>query len=294
VPKPELPYLETVKRGLAPVLEGATIACVTLNRPDLRFPIPEHFAKRLTGQRFSGLSRRAKYILADLENGDVLIAHLGMTGRFVIERPSGAATPGEFYYDAPRDPVHDHVIFDLSGGVRVIYNDPRRFGFMDLVARSQLAEHRSFRDLGLEPLGNELTGQRILSLFEGKLTSFKAALMDQRLIAGLGNIYVCEALFQAGLHPERMAGSLRPSEAELLSDRIRAILTKAVELGGSTISDFVHTDGASGGFQEEFAVYDRGGQPCRVCATPISRIVQSNRSTFFCGICQPKDVTGRR
>ena len=285
---PELPEVETVMRGLAPTLTGATIARVRLNRPDLRFPFPKGFANALAGRRITDLSRRAKYILADTSDGQVLILHLGMTGRFVIERPDGARTPGEFYYDHPRDTAHDHVVFELEGGARVIYNDPRRFGFMDLTPRATLGEHRSFKGLGIEPLGNALTGEKLLDLFEGKAANFKAALMDQRLIAGLGNIYVCEALLRAKLTPERPAGSLTPGEATRLADDIRTILGEAVALGGSTISDFVHADGASGAFQERFAVYDREGEPCDTCLTPITRVVHSNRSTFFCARCQPR------
>lgn len=284
---PELPEVETVMRGLAPVLTGAVIARAETRRPDLRFPFPPGFAARLTGRRVEALSRRAKYILADLDDGAVLILHLGMTGRFVVERAAGTLSPGEFYYDTARDPAHDHVVLHLGDGTRVTYNDPRRFGFMDLTERARLSDHRSFRDLGIEPLGNALDGPTLQALFAGKVTSLKAALMDQRLIAGLGNIYVCEALFAAGLHPLLPAGGIGDAAAARLAGEVRRVLDKAVALGGSTISDFVAANGAEGGFQDDFFVYDREDEPCRVCATPIGRIVQSSRSTFFCPSCQP-------
>jgi formamidopyrimidine-DNA glycosylase len=289
---PELPEVETVMRGLKPALEGATIARVALNRPDLRFPLPARFAQRLAGRQVAALSRRAKYILGDLDGGDVLVMHLGMSGRFQVETPQGSGAPGEFYYDGPRDPKHDHVVFHLAGGTTVTFNDARRFGFMDLVARGDLAEHRAFKGLGLEPLGNALDGPALAKLFAGKATSLKAALMDQRLVAGLGNIYVAEALHRAGLHPERLAGAISAAEAERLADAIRAVLVEAVEAGGSSFRDFTHADGFRGAFQERFRVYDREGEPCPACAGPIARLVQQGRSTYYCPKCQPR--SGRR
>lgn len=292
---PELPEVETVRRGLAPVMEGATFATVECRRPDLRFPFPEHFADRLEGRRIVSLGRRAKYLLADLDDGAVLIMHLGMSGSFRIEEPGRAtATPGEFLYERSKNAVHDHVVFHFAGGARVTYNDPRRFGFMTLARRDALDEHPLMRAIGLEPLGNALTGSMVARLFAGRATSLKAALMDQRLIAGLGNIYVCEALWRAGLAPARAAGTLaddegaaRP-EAERLADEIRAVLEEAIEAGGSSLRDYVNAEGALGYFQHQFAVYGREGEPCRRpgCAGVIVRTVQANRSTFSCPICQ--------
>jgi formamidopyrimidine-DNA glycosylase len=284
---PELPEVEIVMRGLRPVLVGARFDKVETRRADLRFPFPERFAERLQQRRIDALSRRAKFILADLDDGLVLIMHLGMTGRFQVERGNTSHTPGEFYYDGPRDPRHDHAVFHLSSGVSVTFNDARRFGFMDLVARTNLEVYRSFRDLGVEPLGNAFGGPVLSALLKGRTTSLKAALMDQRLVAGLGNIYVSEALFRAGLHPKRAAGTVDPVEAERLAAAIKAVLTQAVEAGGSTLRDFAHVNGEAGAFQDDFAVYDREGEPCPICAASIARIVQAGRSTFFCAACQP-------
>jgi formamidopyrimidine-DNA glycosylase len=283
---PELPEVETVMQGLRPALEGARIETVVTNRPDLRFPLPPRFADRLKGRVIAGLSRRAKYILADLDGADVLVVHLGMTGRFQVERTDASVTPGAFYYDGPRDPKHDHVVFHLSNGSSVTFNDARRFGFMDLVARADMAAHRSFRDLGIEPLGNALSADVLITLFKGKATSFKAALMDQRLIAGLGNIYVCEALFRAAISPLRLAGSMTPDEAARLADAIRSVLQEAVAAGGSTLRDFTHADGGAGAFQERFDVYDREGKACTRCGASVLRVVQTGRSTFHCAACQ--------
>lgn len=291
---PELPEVETVMRGLRPAFEGRRFVGVETRRPDLRFPFPPRFAERLKGREVSALSRRAKYILADLDDASVLILHLGMTGRFQVETDARSLTPGEFYYDGPRDPTHDHVVFTLSGGVTVTFNDVRRFGFMDIVPRADLAAHRSFKDLGLEPLGNELDGRVIRDLFDGRVTSMKAALMDQRNVAGLGNIYVSEALFRARLHPEREAGSITRAEAATLATEIVAVLSEAVEAGGSTLRDFTHADGRHGAFQERFFVYDREGEPCPTCGTSIQRIVQQGRSTFFCSTCQHHAKATRR
>lgn len=291
---PELPEVETVMRGLKPALEGARFEKVETHRPDLRFPFPERFTERLRRRRIEALSRRAKFILADLDDGAVLIMHLGMTGRFQVELGRTSQTPGEFYYDGPRDPRHDHVVFHLSNGVSVTFNDARRFGFMDLIARKDLETHRSFRDLGVEPLGNAFDGLVLSALLEGRTTSLKAALMDQRLVAGLGNIYVSEALFHAGLHPKRIAGTVDPAEADRLASAIKTILTDAVVAGGSTLRDFTHVNGDSGAFQDDFAVYDREGEPCPTCGNAIARIVQVGRSTFFCSACQPLARRRRR
>lgn len=276
---------------------GQRFARIEQRRPDLRFALPERFVERLTGRRVEALSRRAKYLIADLDDGQALIMHLGMSGRFVVEAPGTPPTePGVYYNEIGRHLQHDHVVFHLGSGARVTYNDVRRFGFMDLVPRAELASSKHFAGMGIEPLGNELSGETLARLFAGKLAPLKAALLDQRLVAGLGNIYVCEALFRAGLHPEAPAGSIatatgRPRPAALaLAGIIREVLEEAVAAGGSTLRDFAHADGSLGYFQHRFRVYDREGQPCTTpgCGTPVKRLVQSGRSTFYCESCQPR------
>jgi formamidopyrimidine-DNA glycosylase len=295
---PELPEVETVRRGLAPTFEHALIVKVDQNRADLRFPFPDGFAGRLAGCRLTALSRRSKYLLADVDTGDVLIMHLGMSGSFRIENDGPVQTPGRFVHARGKDPRHDHVVFHLKtaegGSARIIYNDPRRFGFMDLVHRQDLPDHPYFRDLGLEPLGNDLSGKTLARLFAGRKTSLKAALLNQKLIAGLGNIYVCEALWRTGLSPERAAGTLvtgtgRPTrKADALAENIRETLQDAIRAGGSSLRDHTQADGTLGYFQHSFAVYDREGSACRTpaCTGTITRLVQSNRSTFYCPVCQ--------
>ena len=292
---PELPEVETVRRGLAPAMVGTRILSVEQRRPDLRFPFPEDFVARLTGQSITALNRRAKYLLADLSSGEVLIMHLGMTGRFLVAHDGAAVSPGDFHFAAAGVQAHDHVVLRLSTGATVAYNDARRFGFMDLVPRAEVETCRHFASLGLEPLGDALSGAAIARLFRGRRTPLKAALLDQRLTAGLGNIYVCEALFRAGLHPEAPAGSLvtaagEPTDAaHVLADEIRAVLNEAVAAGGSTLRDYAQTDGSLGYFQHAFRVYDRAGEPCVTpgCAGAVMRLVQSGRSTFYCPACQP-------
>lgn len=290
---PELPEVETVRRGLEPALVGARLIGIDQRRPDLRFPFPDNFATRLLGRRIESLGRRAKYLLADLDDAQVLVMHLGMSGSFRIETPHaevGLADPGI----APKDAAHDHVAFDLSTGARIIYNDPRRFGFMQLIARRELADHVLFRNVGIEPLGNEFDGATLAALLAGKTTSLKAALLDQTLIAGLGNIYVCEALHRAGLSPRRSAGSLARREAvpteraHRLVRAIREVLEEAVAAGGSSLRDHRQANGALGYFQHHFRVYDREGHPCPRpgCNGTVQRIVQSGRASFFCGACQ--------
>ncbi len=288
---PELPEVETVRRGLAPAMEGAVFDRVEARRPDLRFPLPENFAARLQGRRIAALSRRAKYLLADLDDGEVLVMHLGMSGSFRVESEETATTPGSFYHERGAAGAHDHVVFHLdgpTGQARITYNDPRRFGYMDLIARAALDTHPLFSALGMEPLGNELDGAAIRRLFAGKAAPLKAALLDQRLIAGLGNIYVCEALWQSRLSPLRAAGSLTNAKAANLSTAIRDVLTRAIEAGGSTLRDHRLADGTLGYFQHSFMVYDREGEPCArpSCRGVTSRIVQSGRSTFHCPLCQ--------
>jgi formamidopyrimidine-DNA glycosylase len=293
---PELPEVETVRRGLEPAMVGARFTKVAQRRPDLRFPFPERFSERLEGQEIKALGRRAKYLLADLASGEVLVMHLGMSGRFLVTQGAATRMPGEFHHEHGGLSTHDHVVFQLSNGATVTYNDARRFGFMDLVPRSEIEASRHFAGMGIEPLGNELSGETIARLFEGKRTPLKAALLDQRLIAGLGNIYVCEALFRTGLHPEAPAGSLvtkegKPTEkAHLLADIIRDVLTEAVEAGGSTLRDHAQVDGSLGYFQHSFRVYDREGEPCatHTCTGTVARLVQSGRSTFYCPECQKR------
>ena len=293
---PELPEVETVRRGLEPAMVGARFTKVAQRRPDLRFPFPERFAQRLEGQEVQSLSRRAKYLLADLSSGEVLVMHLGMSGRFLVTQGGKTRVPGEFHYEHGGLGAHDHVVFQLSNGATITYNDARRFGFMDLVPRSGIETSKHFSGMGIEPLGNELSGETIARLFQGKRTPLKAALLDQRLIAGLGNIYVCEALFRTGLHPEAAAGSLvtkkgQPTDhAHRLADVIRDVLAEAVEAGGSTLRDHAQVDGSLGYFQHSFKVYDREGESCvtPACTGTVTRLVQSGRSTFYCPVCQKR------
>lgn len=295
---PELPEVETVRRGLQPVFEGAEIVSVEQRRPDLRFPFPERFAERLTGRRVSSLGRRAKYLLAHLDGGLALICHLGMSGSFRIEATDEENAPGEFHHPRSKDSAHDHVVFHLRGTggefSRVVFNDPRRFGFMLLAEEARLHEHPLLAGLGVEPTGNALDGAMLSELLRGRRSPLKAALLDQRLIAGLGNIYVSEALWRAGLSPRRLAGSITaaPGKTSLrchrLAEAVRATIADAIEAGGSSLRDYVHADGSLGYFQHSFAVYDREGEACRKpgCGGTIRRIVQGGRSTFYCPACQ--------
>ncbi len=297
---PELPEVETVRRGLAPALVGARFSRVRLNRPNLRFPFPPNFARRLEGRAVTSLERRAKYLTAHLDSGESLIMHLGMSGRFDVRLPNGAnLSPGDFYLEgALGNPKHDHVVMALSNGASITYNDVRRFGFMDLVATDTITACRHFAGMGIEPLSDALDGALIARLFRHRITPLKAALLDQRLIAGLGNIYVCEALHRAGLSPQAQAGSLakldgRPMPgAAKLAKAIKAVLNEAVAAGGSTLRDYARPDGSSGGFQHRFRVYDRVGLACTAkgCTGHVARIVQAGRSTFYCETCQPLKV----
>jgi formamidopyrimidine-DNA glycosylase len=291
---PELPEVETVRRGLAPVMEGARFVAVKANRGDLRWPLPKNFAGRLTGQTVTGLGRRAKYLLADLSSGDVLIMHLGMSGSFRVERGQGGATPGGYYHERGKDAAHDHVVFRMSSGATIRFNDPRRFGSMKLVPRAKLEQEPLLRALGPEPLGNEFSAAMLAQACQGKNTSLKAALLDQKVAAGLGNIYVCEALHRARLSPKRKASTIAsragaPNErAERLVEAIVATLNDAIAAGGSSLRDHRRTDGSLGDFQHNFRVYDREGEPCPTpgCTGTIKRVVQNARSTFFCPLCQ--------
>jgi formamidopyrimidine-DNA glycosylase len=291
---PELPEVETVRRGLEPAMVGARFSKVDQRRPDLRFALPERFVERLQGRRVVALGRRAKYLVADLDDANLLIMHLGMSGSFRIEMGVGSEKPGKFHRPRSEAALHDHVVFEMSNGARIIYNDPRRFGFMLILPRAEFDSHPLFAGMGIEPLGNELDGALLARLFAGKAAPLKAALLDQRLIAGLGNIYVCEALHRAGLSPRRAAGTLArrngaPTEhAHRLAEVIPQVLNEAIEAGGSSLRDHRQTDGTLGYFQHRFRVYAREGEPCptRECSGTIRRIVQSGRSTFFCRACQ--------
>ena len=292
---PELPEVETVMRGLARVLEGRRIASVRLRRRDLRLPFPADFATRLKGKKVEGLRRRAKYILVAIEGGDCLLVHLGMTGRFTVHAPSGRTLNlGEFYFEegeAQGNGTHDHAVFVLDDGTTIVYSDPRRFGVMDLFPGSEAASHKLLKGIGIEPLGNDFHAEALALAFRGKGAPLKAALLDQKIIAGLGNIYVCEALYRGGLSPTRKAGTLARDKVtdprlEVLVRHIRDILNEAIEAGGSTLNDFAHTDGGEGSYQQRFAVYDREGEPCARCGQKIKRMVQAGRSTFYCKACQ--------
>ena len=286
---PELPEVETVRRGLAPVMEGARIAKVEVRHRGLRWPIAKDFEKRLEGMSIEGLGRRAKYLLADLSSGDVLLMHLGMSGSFRVGKD---ARPGVYYHERSKSTAHDHVVFHMANGATVTFNDPRRFGSMKLVPRAKLAQEPLLRALGPEPLGNEFDAAMLAKACLGKKTSLKAALSDQRVVAGLGNIYVCEALFRARLSPKRRASTIadrhgKPNErAEKLVDAIRTVLKDAIEAGGSSLRDHRRADGSLGDFQHNFQVYDREGEPCPNCKGKIRRIVQAGRSTFYCPSCQ--------
>jgi formamidopyrimidine-DNA glycosylase len=276
---PELPEVETVVRGLRPKLEGQRLDRVEQRRPDLRFPLPENFARRLTGRRVERIVRRAKYMLLHLDDGSVLLCHLGMSGRMtIVEQVPGAER-------LPLD-RHDHVIFTTGAGTEIRFNDARRFGIMDLIAEAALEAHPLLRALGPEPLGNDFNGPALAAALKGKRTPIKAALLDQQVVAGLGNIYVCEALFFAGLSPRRLAYTVQGNRAEKLAAAVRQVLTRAIEAGGSSLRDYVQASGELGYFQHEWAAYGREGEACRRCGAAIKRVVQSGRSTFYCGTCQ--------
>lgn len=289
---PELPEVETVRRGLAPVLEGRRIALAIQRRADLRYMLPERFAERLTGRRVERLDRRAKYILAHLEGEEVLLVHLGMSGRFTIHAPGKTLAPGAFHHGARQDGAgdgpHDHVIFDMEDGSRIVYCDHRRFGFMDLIPEAARETNPHLAALGPEPLGNGFSAAVLAERLKGRRAPIKAALLDQRTVAGLGNIYVCEALHRSGISPNRQAMSIGPQRCERLARAIREVLTEAIAAGGSTLRDYARTDGELGYFQHSFAVYDRLDAPCSKpgCGGTVKRIVQSGRSTFYCSSCQ--------
>jgi formamidopyrimidine-DNA glycosylase len=290
---PELPEVETVRRGLQPAMEGKRFVKVEVRRGDLRWPLPKDFAQRLKGSTITGLGRRAKYLLADLSSGEVLVMHLGMSGSFHVFRKQDEHLGG-YYHEREKRVAHDHVVFHMSSGATVTFNDPRRFGSMKLVARDKLDAEPLLQWLGPEPLGNAFDAAMLAHACKGKKTSLKAALLDQRVVAGLGNIYVCEALHRALLSPKRMASTIadrkgEPNErAERLVDSIKMVLNAAIKDGGSSLRDHRLTDGDLGMFQHNFRVYDREGEPCRTpgCPGTVKRIVQNGRSTFYCPTCQ--------
>ena len=273
---PELPEVETVCRGLAARLEGRRLVRVLQRRPDLRFALPAGFARRLTGRRIERIGRRAKYILIYLDDGKVLICHLGMTGRMLLGK-------GE-----PELEIHDHVVFFAEGDITLRFNDARRFGFMDLTTAAMLAEHKLLKGLGPEPLSQEFNGRRLAQALAGKRTPIKAALLDQRVVAGIGNIYASEALFRAGISPRRLARTVQGERAERLAQAVTAVLEEAVAAGGSSLRDYVQADGELGYFQHRWQVYEREGRACPGCGCEIKttggikRIVQSGRASFYC------------
>jgi len=281
---PELPEVETVRRGLAPAMEGAVITKAQVNRPDLRWPFPENMAARLTGQTVQTLRRRSKYILADLSGGETLLIHLGMSGRMTV---SGDPLD-RFHHDHPAPEKHDHVVLDMSNGARITFNDPRRFGAMDLMETATAETHPLLAKIGPEPLGNTFDGPYLSAQLKTRNTPIKSALLDQRIVAGLGNIYVCETLFRAGISPKRRAKNLSGHRAAALVPIIRDVLSDAITAGGSSLRDFRQADGELGYFQHSFDVYDREGHPCRKpgCTGTIKRLVQSGRSSFYCPVCQ--------
>src|ERR1700733_8045376 len=299
---PELPEVETVRRGLQPVMEGSKIISAEARRKDLRFPFQKDFVARLKGQTVTGLGRRAKYLMADLGSGDVLLMHLGMSGSFRIQKDKDAQTPGQFHHPRGKDGAHDHVVFHMSSGASVVFNDPRRFGYMKIIARKALEDEPLLRGLGPEPLGNEFDAAMLARACANKKTSLKAALLDQRVVAGLGNIYVCEALYRAQLSPRRLAATLATKtgqrkgvaggeptgHARRLVAAIHAVLNQAIKAGGSSLRDHRQTSGELGYFQHSFGVYDREGEKCQTagCEGIVRRFTQNGRSTFWCPKCQ--------
>ncbi|WP_343080520.1 bifunctional DNA-formamidopyrimidine glycosylase/DNA-(apurinic or apyrimidinic site) lyase [Ostreiculturibacter nitratireducens] len=281
---PELPEVETVRRGLLPVMEGRRILSAEVRRPDLRWRFPDRMSERLTGARVDMLRRRSKYILADLSTGETLLIHLGMSGRMLI---SGKML-GEFHHDHPAPQKHDHVVLEMEGGARVTFNDARRFGAMDLMPTGAADDHWLLAGLGPEPFGNDFHEEYLVARLKGRATPIKAALLDQRVVAGLGNIYVCEVLHRAGIHPRRKAGTISAARVAGLVPIIREVLSEAIEAGGSSLRDYRRADGELGYFQHTFRVYDREGEPCQSegCTGTIARIVQSGRSSFYCPVCQ--------
>lgn len=287
---PELPEVETVRQGLIPAMRGHVIAKADVRRPDLRWPFPDRMAERLTGQRVLNLRRRSKYILVDLSGGETLLIHLGMSGRMTVSGVPEAAGDmlGDFHHLHTAPEKHDHVVLDMETGARITFNDARRFGAMDLAPTDQVETHKFLAQLGPEPLGNRFDGEYLKAALKTRKSPIKSALLDQRLVAGLGNIYVCEALWRTGIGPECLANGLSPKRVVSLVPAVRDILSEAIAAGGSSLKDYRQADGELGYFQHSFATYGREGEPCRKegCGGTIARITQSGRSTFYCPVCQ--------
>ena len=289
---PELPEVETVKMGLAPTMQGHRFTKVVTRRGDLRVPFPPHFAERLTGRKIEKLWRRAKYLLAELDSGETLVIHLGMSGRMSVYAEGKERKLGVYRYEqAPADAghgKHDHVVMETDAPARIVFTDARRFGLMTLVETDKLDEDKLFKGLGIEPLSNAFDAGYLDHLLMAKRTPIKSALLDQRVVAGLGNIYVCEALFRAGISPKRSASTIPGKRSPLLVRDIKTVLLEAIKAGGSSLRDYAGADGALGEFQHRFAVYDREGEPCtrKSCKGIVRRIVQAGRSTFYCPQCQ--------
>jgi formamidopyrimidine-DNA glycosylase len=289
---PELPEVETVKRGLQPTVEGRKFTYVETRRGDLRIPFPEDFENRLTGRRVQRLWRRAKYIMADLDGGETLVIHLGMSGRITVYTKGNGSRFGAFHYETAGVEIgrgkHDHVVFDTDAPARIVFTDHRRFGLMTIVETASLESHKLFKGLGVEPLSKHFDAEYLKEVMRDKRTPVKSALLDQRVIAGLGNIYVCEALWRSRISPKRQAAKVKAVQLDVLAPAIKAVLQEAVRAGGSSLRDHRQTNGELGYFQKSFAAYDREGEPCmrRGCHGTIKRIVQSGRSTFYCPTCQ--------
>ena len=279
---PELPEVETVRRGLTPAMQGKRIESLEVNRPDLRFPFPDHFRERVEGAQIVHMGRRAKFLVTELSTDEALIMHLGMSGRFTVN----SVDTSDFHHDPGTNPAHDHVVFHMEGGATVTYNDPRRFGFMELWPLAELDTYPRIEHLGPEPLSNGFSSAYLSEVLHEKAAPIKAALLDQAIIAGLGNIYVCEALFRSGISPRRKARTIAGKRAERLAPAINDVIAEAIAAGGSSISDFASASGELGYFQKHFHVYDREGEACDTCGSEVQRIVQSGRSTFFCSACQ--------
>jgi formamidopyrimidine-DNA glycosylase len=300
---PELPEVETVRLGLQPAMEGHVLTDVETRRGDLRIPFPKNFAARMKGRKVKTLRRRAKYLLADLDSGETLVIHLGMSGRMSVYAEGKSRKLGNYVYDAAPAGAgsgkHDHVVFETDAPARIVFNDHRRFGLMTLVDTARLEQDKLFKDIGVEPLSEEFNTAALAKALDGKKTPIKSALLDQRLVAGLGNIYVCEALFRAGISPKRLAGSIKRERIAPLVTAIKKVLKDAIAAGGSTLRDHAQATGDPGNFQHHFLVYGREGKPCknlassseaaghkRSCPGTVKRIVQAGRSTFYCPKCQ--------
>jgi formamidopyrimidine-DNA glycosylase len=288
---PELPEVETVRLGLVPAMEGYVLTDVETRRGDLRIPFPENFTARMKGRKVKRLRRRAKYLLADLDSGETLVIHLGMSGRMSVYSEGKPRKLGNYVYDTAPDGAglgkHDHVVFETDAPARIIFNDHRRFGLMTLVDTERLEDDRLFKDIGIEPLSEDFNTAYLAKALDGKKTPIKSALLDQRLVAGLGNIYVCEALFRAGISPKRLAGSVKRERIAPLVAAIKKVLKDAIAAGGSTLRDHAQATGDPGNFQHHFLVYGREGKPCKnKCPGTVKRIVQAGRSTFYCPKCQ--------